>query len=117
MDFLRTLDTTVEHTSGGTSVTGTTIGNKRYIDVLASIVLSALEDSIETRSMAMKKAVDEASTTVTYFGEAIPGTSLSSALWRIKRLTVSGTVTITEWADGNGNFDNVWNDRASLTYL
>lgn len=83
---------------------------------LASVILSALEDSIETRSMAMKIAVDEASATVTYVGEASTGAALSAALWRIKRITVSGTVTIIEWANGNGNFTNVWNNRASLTY-
>lgn len=97
-------------------VTGTIVGNKLLLDVMASVILSALEDSIETRSMAMKIAVDEASATVTYVGEASTGAALSAALWRIKRITVSGTVTIIEWANGNGNFTNVWNNRVSLTY-
>lgn len=104
-------------TAGGAdaSVTTTTIADKRYLDVLASVVLSALEDNVEIRKMAMKKAVDEASATVTYIGEAALGSGLGASVWRIKRLTVSGTVTIAEWA-GTGVFDQVWNDRASLTY-
>lgn len=60
--------------------------------------------------------VDEASATVTYVGEAQPGVAAASALWRIKRITVSGVVTLIEWADGNSDFDNVWNNRASLSY-
>jgi len=54
--------------------------------------------------------------TVTYIGEATTGTTTSSSNWRIKRLTQSGSVLIIEWADGNGNFDNIWDNRTSLTY-
>jgi hypothetical protein len=97
-------------------VTATKIGSKYYLDVLASFVMSADEDTVETRSMAMKIALDEVSSTVTYVGEAITGTALSAASWRIKRISVTGTVTLIEWADGNGSFDNIWNNRASLSY-
>ena len=52
-----------------------------------------------------------------YIGEAAPGTAVTSALWRIKKLGYSGTdATSITWADGNTNFDNVWDDRATLTY-
>ena len=52
----------------------------------------------------------------TYEGEAVPGTATSSAIWRIKKIaTNAGDVTVT-WADGNANFDNVWDNRVSLTY-
>jgi len=52
-----------------------------------------------------------------YMGEAEPGTLNSEKRWRIRRLTYNGTKLETiEWADGNGNFDNVWDDRASLSY-
>ena len=60
--------------------------------------------------------MDEASSTITYVGEASIGTSSASAAWRIKRITTSGTQTIIEWADGNNNFDNIWDNRASLSY-
>lgn len=59
--------------------------------------------------------VDEASATVTYVGEAGPGAATSAAKWRIKKIdTTSGTAVT--WADGNVLFDNVWDDRAALTY-
>lgn len=60
--------------------------------------------------------VDEISSTVTYVGKADPGTSGSAASWQIQRITVSGTITTIEFADGNSDFDNIWNNRASLTY-
>ena len=60
--------------------------------------------------------LDDVGGGVTYIGEAIPGTALSAATWRIKRMTeVDPDLTI-EWADGNHAFDNVWNNRASLSY-
>jgi hypothetical protein len=53
---------------------------------------------------------------ITYIGEATPGTALSSALWRIKKVAETGPdVTIT-WADGNSDFDNIWDDRLILSY-
>lgn len=54
---------------------------------------------------------------ITYVGEATIASTTSSAVWRIKRLDESGNPElIIKWADGDDNFDNVWDDRASLTY-
>lgn len=98
-------------------VTTTNVSGKDSLDVnVTDISINATNDSIETRSLAMKTALDEASTTVTYVGEAATGTAANAALWRIKRLTQSGTVLMIEWADGNGNFDNIWDSRATLSY-
>lgn len=62
---------------------------------------------------------DGSSATVNYLGEANFGAATSAACWRILRLTFSGTdntdIAI-EYADGNDEFDNVWDNRAILTY-
>lgn len=58
--------------------------------------------------------VDEGAT-YTYIGEADAGALVAGAVWRIKRMTNADYTIV--WADGNAAFDNVWNDRASLTYL
>lgn len=72
---------------------------------------------VATSSATYATIVDEASATVTYVGKAKLGTAQASALWQIFKITESGsTITTITWADGNSNFDNVWNDRASLTY-
>lgn len=60
--------------------------------------------------------VDDASSTVTYVGEAPFASSESDAVWRIKKLETIGTVFKVTWADGNANFDNVWSNRTSITY-
>lgn len=68
------------------------------------------------RTMYYEKRIDEASETVTYVGQANPGNETSDSNWQIQRITVDGNETIIEFADGNSLFDNVWDDRASLTY-
>ena len=59
--------------------------------------------------------IDEATSTVTYIGKATPGTATSVSLWQIQKIDTT-TGTVITWADGNGNFDNVWDNRASLSY-
>ena len=65
----------------------------------------------------MQMAYD-ASNNLEYVGTAFPGTATSAALWRIKNLTYDGSNNLTGvlWADGDTNYDNVWDDRASLSY-
>ena len=53
---------------------------------------------------------------VTYVGEADPGTATSAASWRVKKLEETGPDVVITWADGNANFDNIWDNRASLSY-
>lgn len=54
---------------------------------------------------------------LSYVGKAVAGTATSAAVWQIKKLVFNteGDVTTT-FADGNADFDNIWDDRASLTY-
>jgi len=60
--------------------------------------------------------VDQLSDGTAYIGIAKPGASGASAIWQIRKLVNSGTVTQILWADGNEKFDNVWNNRTSLSY-
>lgn len=61
--------------------------------------------------------LDQVGTSTTYIGEAEPGTNLASALWRIKKVVETGPDIVITWADGDSDFDNVWDDRLSLTYI
>jgi hypothetical protein len=58
---------------------------------------------------------DYTTTSVTYVCEAPIGTATSSAAWRIKKIDET-TGMVIKWADGNESFDNVADNRASLTY-
>jgi len=51
-----------------------------------------------------------------YHGTAVKGSVTSAPVWRIKRINVVGGVTTVTWADGDSNYDNVWDNRAILTY-
>jgi hypothetical protein len=104
-------------TDGVDIATISDVNGKKAIDVsIADITLAAIDDSIETRGMPMAIVVDEVSSTLTYVGEAVPGTLQATALWRIKRISIAAGVTTIEWADGDSNFDNVFSNRASLAY-
>jgi len=54
---------------------------------------------------------------VTYRGDALPGVATSAASWRVQRLTQQsdGDMEIV-FADGNDNFDNIYDNRLSLSY-
>ena len=50
-----------------------------------------------------------------YFGEAVPGTALTTAEWRVSRMKIADKQV--DWADGNGLFDNVFTDVATVAGL
>lgn len=52
----------------------------------------------------------------TYIGEAVPGTSPSAALWRIKRVEQIGADINILWANGSADLNKIWNDRLTYTY-
>ncbi|MCB1711298.1 MAG: hypothetical protein KDH96_02095, partial [Candidatus Riesia sp.] len=59
--------------------------------------------------------LDNTASPILYIGKAPVGSATSSAVWQIAKLdTTSGLVKT--WADGNSNFDNVWDDILTITY-
>lgn len=81
---------------------------------------AALVKVVETSSgegSELTTNYDAVSVTLAYVGKAAAGTLSSAAVWQVKKLVFNaeGDVTTT-FADGNANFDNVWDNRASLTY-
>ena len=102
----------------GDKATVTDVGaGKKGLDVVVQdISISADNDSIATRAQALALRLDDTTTpSVTYVGEAPVGTATGTSAWRIKKLDETSGLVIS-WADGNGNFDNNWNNRASLSY-
>jgi hypothetical protein len=59
---------------------------------------------------------DTAVAGTTYFGYAELGSNPAAAVWKIRREVVASNVTTVEYADGDLKYDNIWNNRASLTY-
>lgn len=78
-------------------------------DTISTIAAPTYTEGLATR-------IDEASATITYVGKATPGTATSAGTWQVQRLTDTGSGLTVEWADGDDEFDNVWDSRAGLSY-
>lgn len=67
---------------------------------------------------SLQKEVDFIGSTTIYIGLAAPGTFFNAADWQIKRIDFANDGDITQlWAEGDVKFDNIWDNRASLTYI
>jgi hypothetical protein len=72
----------------------------------------------DTSPVVSRRIAYHASGQPEYIGEAIAGGTTASSIWRIKKMIFDGSdrVTAVQWADGNAEFDNEWDNYASLTY-
>jgi hypothetical protein len=70
----------------------------------------------QTFDAANVQIVDTNADGNTYFGNASPGTLTSAGSWQIQRMSTSGTAQTFKYADGDVSYDNVWDNRTSLTY-
>lgn len=76
------------------------------------------QDTIEELEMSYAQRTDFVGDTIIYKGWAAVGEIESSSTWRIQKIEFVGVdedIVIT-WAEGNNNFDNVWNNRLIYTY-
>ena len=64
---------------------------------------------------ALALQFDASASPILYLGQAEPGTATSEPLWQIMRINTATGVAIT-YANGSGDYINIWNDRASLPY-
>jgi len=51
-----------------------------------------------------------------YIGSALPGSTTSASVWRIQRVDLTTSEIKILFADSDQNFDNIWDNRASLSY-
>lgn len=81
-------------------------------DHLFHVLRSFPADLFFTKALAY-----DGSNNVEYIGYALPGSSKAAPVWMIKKITYSsGLATDEQFAGGEGKFNQVWNDRASLSY-
>lgn len=75
------------------------------------------ETTVPTEEEMYAKRVDFINDNLFYKGEAAPGSSESSGVWRISLVSLGTDGDVTEtWASGNANFTKSWTDRLSYTY-
>lgn len=107
----------IENTVENAGVTGSTVAfltaNERSELTAVPAILVVNQNALEP---LRTEVTGTAPNTTTYAGFALAGANPAQPVWRIQRITETATTTLIEYADGNENMDNVWNDRASLSY-
>lgn len=67
-------------------------------------------------NFAVQYIVDSGDSNLYYYGRAAIASSTASAVWQIQRLDyTSGDVKIL-WADGDEDFNNIYDNREALSY-
>jgi len=96
----------------------TTVDNNRLAEYKVSRINLADGSVVQSMSaiLPLISKVDEASATVTYTGYALRGVAGSEAKWFIFKDEIVGTVTTRLMASEPWQFDQVWDNRASLSY-
>jgi hypothetical protein len=75
----------------------------------------------DEKNVPQRKEIDFVGDTVIYKGWAVPGALTSQAVWKIQRIEFVGADkdVVYTWAgvtSNEANYDQIWDDRASLTY-
>ncbi len=65
---------------------------------------------------ALEFKKDSTDSKVSYIGKATIASDTGDAVWKIQKMDENDGTVIT-WADGNDNYDNIYDNRESLTYL
>lgn len=83
--------------------------------IRASIVGGTIQ--VATGTVEETNLIDIVSDNLFYFGFAAPSTLTSEPKWKIQRLTIVGSLIKIEYASGNSNYVNIWDNRGGLTYV
>lgn len=73
-------------------------------------------EAINSKIFIEALIVDEATSGAGYRGYAIPGSKTFDAVWAIQKISEDMGTLAYQWAEGNRNFDKVWDNRKSLNY-
>lgn len=101
--------------AGGGASGGATSDNQVEIISQLDDILTALNTDTEDKRLTVR--LDEVSDTLFYVGKALIGKVNSDPNWLIIRYTTVGNVLMSEYANGSEAFNQVWNDRTTLTYV
>ena len=97
----------------GDLIMGVTSGNiAKFFKVTDE---SYLKVSVQDDLLITQVQENSGDANIEYVGKALPGAATGSPSWKIKKIDCT-TGTIITLADGNLNFDNIWDNRESLSY-
>ena len=72
-------------------------------------------NTLVEKNFAVRVQDDAGDSNIQYIGNADIGSLTNKPVWQIMKVDKT-TGTIITWADGNDNFDNIYNDRESINY-
>ena len=104
-----------------TKLTPTNILNRSYDKDLDLIAVETME--FDPSGAAKRKTTgnlatrfDDAGSSISYIGKATIGSATSDPVWQIQKMDETGGDVVITWADGDDSFNNIWDNRSSLTY-
>lgn len=100
--------------SGGASG-GATSDNQVAMIAQLDDIITALSTDTEDKRLTVR--LDQVSDTLFYVGKALIGKVDTDANWLVIRYTQTGNVLMSEYANGSEAFNQVWDDRTTLTYV
>lgn len=112
------LKTSTQEISDGLDIGAGNAGSETARVSISSddVNLSGLLAELKVMNGAYAQRTDDVGGGVTYRGWAVPGTATSVSSWRITRITETSGDFVMDFADGDNNFDNEWDERAALSY-
>lgn len=88
--------------------------NQQINQQISQIAISV--DAINSEIFIQASIVEQINQGEIYYGYALPGSVTFEPVWAIQKVTENKGISTYQWADGNKNFDNVWDDRGKLQY-
>ncbi len=82
----------------------------------AELAVTALASPVSVTTEYLVTRLDEVGSGISYVGKAEPGSATDAAVWQITKVTEASGDVVIEYADGDANFNNIWDDRLSLSY-
>lgn len=73
--------------------------------------------NVEQHQIEPYVLIDELSSDEIYIGTSRSFNTKSSSIWRIKRIIKIGTVWHMQYPNGSQDFNFIWDDRLSYTYV
>lgn len=87
----------------------------RIVVAQADIHLLTSTRRVSKINFAIQVQRDNNDSCIQYIGKAVLGSLTSDAKWQIQRINDTAGTVIT-WADGSDNFNQIYDNRESLTY-
>ena len=74
--------------------------------------------SVEPQDNYMTALDYDSSGNLIYIGKANMNSSKSDGVWSIRKLVYNASNNLTDmsWANGDGAFNNIWNNRTAISY-